>query len=221
LRVQVSFTTSSSRSRVPGHDTVMLVFVPVHVVLLSVDAELRVIVYGLPTGMPGIVNSVSRSALMSTVPDLLKPLGPVSEYVTVLVWVVRPMRNPISTVPVLSPPAAVDGSLVEGVGAPVEQPTAHAVPTASPSASSILPIGDFIAMTSRVRFASPPAERPGTIARPPFIKTRASLGPLSQIGVKAQLSWARTSLIGARAGERESSRFRKGVSDFRRPSARS
>jgi hypothetical protein len=43
LRVHVSVTTSSSRSRVPGQLTLMFDFVPEHVVFLSVDAAVSVI----------------------------------------------------------------------------------------------------------------------------------------------------------------------------------
>jgi hypothetical protein len=69
--------------------------------------------------------------------------------VTLSIWDVRPILNPISTVPVLSLPdwAGVDDALVEREFA-VEQPKALAVPRARPSASSILAIGDFIAITS-------------------------------------------------------------------------
>jgi hypothetical protein len=83
-------------------------------------------------------------------PVWLKPLGPVSEYETLSIWDVRPILNPISTVPVLSLPdwTGADGALVEGEFAPVEQAKALAVPKARPSASIILAIGVFIAITS-------------------------------------------------------------------------
>jgi hypothetical protein len=78
LRVQVSFTWFSSFSVVPGQDTVMLVSVPVHEVLPSFVVASTVIVYGPPTGMPGIVVSMSRTLRAAIVPDVLKLLGPVS-----------------------------------------------------------------------------------------------------------------------------------------------
>jgi hypothetical protein len=78
LRVQVILTTSSSRSRVPGQVTAIFVFVPVQVVLLSVELAVSARVYGLPTGMPGMVFSTSRSLRTSSEPVAEKPFGPVN-----------------------------------------------------------------------------------------------------------------------------------------------
>jgi hypothetical protein len=78
LRVHVSCTTFSSRSRVPGQLTVTFDWVPAQVVFLSVDAAVNASVYGPPTGIDGIVVSTSRSLRTSKVPEVEKPFGPVS-----------------------------------------------------------------------------------------------------------------------------------------------
>jgi hypothetical protein len=99
---------------------------------------------------------------------LEKPAGPVTVNLTVLIWLVRPIFRLMSTVPV---PSDSDADVVGDVDGPVEQATVLADATASPRHMSILPITDFIVLTSGG--AGRVAPIPLSERAAPLIKSRA------------------------------------------------